>query len=250
MSVNGTTYVIPPDVVSKTGPRLIGYLFHWGLFGVLSTQVYMYYVAFPRDPLRNKIIVYSIYVLELLQTVIITASAFHVFASGYGNFSYYNGIELAWFSVPLITGVVAFLAEIFYAYRIQLLSESYWVSGIIIFLAFVQLGGAIASAVVLKQAVLFSNLLGPHFFITSGIWNGGSALCDVIIAACMTYYISRRGADGMKDTQVMLRRIIKLVIETGCATGKPSSSRPNYNRHPEPRSRTAPFSTRLLPGSI
>jgi len=65
----------------------------------------MYYLAFPKDPLRNKIVVYTVYVLELLQTVIITTSAFHVFAAGYGNFTFYNGVELAWFSVPIISGL-------------------------------------------------------------------------------------------------------------------------------------------------
>ncbi|KDR72410.1 hypothetical protein GALMADRAFT_143241 [Galerina marginata CBS 339.88] len=208
MASNSTLPALPDDIVSKTGPRILGYLFHWGLFGVLSTQ----------DPPRNKVFVYLVYVLEVTQTIIITMSAFHVFAAGYGNFAFYNNVELAWFSVPVISGMVAFLAEAFYAYRISILADSYWVAGVILVLAFVQLGGSIASAVVLKDAVLFSKLLGPHFTITSGIWNGGSALCDVIIAVCMTYYLSRRGSEGMKDTQVLLKRVIRLIIETGTAT--------------------------------
>ncbi|KAF8956172.1 hypothetical protein BDZ97DRAFT_1764014 [Flammula alnicola] len=188
LPMNSTTVILPDDVVSKTGPRILGYLFHWGLFGVLSMQVYMYYLAFPRDPTRNKVFVYMVYALEVLQTVIITQSAFHVFGAGYGRFSDYDHVELAWFSVPVISGLVAFIAEIFYAYRISILSESYRVAGLIVTLATVQLIGAIATAVVLKDAVLFSRLLGPHFFITAAIWNGGSAVCDVIIAVCMTYY--------------------------------------------------------------
>ncbi|PPQ96551.1 hypothetical protein CVT26_006338 [Gymnopilus dilepis] len=178
----------------------------------------MYYLAFPSDSIRNKLFVYLVFAIEILQTVVITKSAFHVFAVGYGNFSYYNAIDLAWLDVPVVSGVVAFLAEIFYAYRIMLLAQSYWVPCIIFILAIVQLAGAIASAVVLKQAVTFSRLLGPHFFITAGIWNGGSALCDVIIAVCMTYYLSRHMPDSMHDTQVLLKKVMTLVIETGTAT--------------------------------
>jgi hypothetical protein len=93
--------------------------------------------------------VYSVFILEVTQTIIITQSAFHVFGEGYGNFAFYNDVELAWFSVPIITGVgklcraklplnfylrnfvVAFIAQTFYAYRISILSQSKWVAAVI-----------------------------------------------------------------------------------------------------------------------
>ena len=65
----------------------------------------MYYLAFPSDSIRNKLFVYSVFAIEILQTVVITKSAFHVFAVGYGNFSYYNAIDLAWLDVPVVSGV-------------------------------------------------------------------------------------------------------------------------------------------------
>ncbi|KAF8193405.1 hypothetical protein BJ912DRAFT_961018, partial [Pholiota molesta] len=219
--MNSTTFVIPDDVAEK---YIIGYLIHWGLFGVLCMQVYIYYLAFPKDPIRNKIFVFTVYGLEVLQTSIITQSAFHVFGSGYGNFSVYNKINLAWFTVPLLSGMVAFLAEMFYAYRIRILSGSYKASAVITTLAFVQLGGAIATAVVFKQSVLFSRMFTPAFFMTTSIWNGGSALCDVIIAAYMTYYASpswlsiRSGPNSLQLTKVLLQRLIRIVIETGMIT--------------------------------
>ncbi|KAF9483231.1 hypothetical protein BDN70DRAFT_929402 [Pholiota conissans] len=217
--MNSTVVTIPDDVVSKTGPRIIGYLLHWGLFGALCMRVYLYYLGFPKDPIRNKIFVFSVFGLEIMQTIIITQSAFHVFGSGYGHFEAYDSINLAWFSVPILSGMVAFLAEMFYAYRIRILSGSYKASTVISTLAFVQLGGAIATAVTLKQAGTFSRLLNPHFFITASIWNGGSALCDVIIAAYMTFYLSRRsGPNSLQATKVLLHKLIRIVIETGTIT--------------------------------
>ncbi|KAF4616577.1 hypothetical protein D9613_008945 [Agrocybe pediades] len=209
---------IPPHVVALTGPRLLGYLLHWGLFGILLVQVYLYYLAFPNDPLRNKLLVYVVFALEITQTVIMTNTAFRVFGFGYGDFDAFNDVELAWFEVPVICGVVAFIAQLFYAHRIKVLSRSYWVAGVILLLAVVQLGGAIASAVVLKDAVVFSHLLGRAYSISAGIWNGGSAACDAIIAICMTYYLSSRGNGIMQSTHVRLRKVIRLVIETGTVT--------------------------------
>ncbi|KDR76716.1 hypothetical protein GALMADRAFT_139610 [Galerina marginata CBS 339.88] len=220
MASNATFPPLPPHIATKTGPRLLGFLFHWGLFGVLSVQVYLYNIAFPRDYTRNKVMVYSVYVLEVVQTGFMTASAYSVFGTGYGNFSVFDKVQLAWFSVPVISGVVAFIAQAFYAYRISVLSRSRWVPGIIILLALVQLGGSIAWAIIFKQAGLFSRLQVGHYPIFIGIWNGGSALCDVIIAVYMTYYLSvaRRTAGTVKSTDVVLKRVIKLVIETGTIT--------------------------------
>ena len=49
--------------------------------------------------------VYTVVVLEILQAIIITRSAYHVFGVGYGNFSFFNHVELSWLDVPVITGI-------------------------------------------------------------------------------------------------------------------------------------------------
>ncbi|KAF4609698.1 hypothetical protein D9613_012062 [Agrocybe pediades] len=222
---------IPPNVGAITGPRILGVMFQWGLFGVLCTQVYIYYLSFPRDPWRHKAFVYTIFAFEIIQTVIVTISAWNVFGSGYGNFQVYNRIALAWFSVPAISGIVAFLAEVFYAHRIRVLSESYWVAGSIVVLALLQLAGSFAAAAAMKHALYFKNLLGNDFYVAAALWNGGSAACDIIIAVCMTYYLSKRGSGTMPTTQVFLRRVIRLVIETGTVTGMSTHSTYRAHRH-------------------
>ncbi|KAH9476231.1 hypothetical protein JR316_0011802 [Psilocybe cubensis] len=215
---NSTYPEIPADVAARTGPRLLGFMFHWGLFGALCVQIYIYHLAFQKDPIQNKALVYTVFVIELAQTVFFTQSAFYIFASGYGDFADFEQIRFTWFSAPLLTGIVAFIAQSFYAYRIRVLSRSYIVAGITAFLALVQLGGAISTAVVQKHTGLITLLLGHNYSISAGIWNGTSALCDVIIASSMTYYLSRRGTEAMTPTKMILKRITALVIETGTIT--------------------------------
>jgi hypothetical protein len=65
----------------------------------------MYYLAFPTDPKRNKFFVYSTFILEVMQTILVTRTAFQVFGEGYGNLANFDSIELAWFSMPIITGI-------------------------------------------------------------------------------------------------------------------------------------------------
>lgn len=45
-----------------SGPLIIACLLHWGLFGTLSVQLYLYYLAFPKDRTSTKCLVYGIYV--------------------------------------------------------------------------------------------------------------------------------------------------------------------------------------------
>jgi len=166
----------------------------------------MYYLAFPTDPKRNKFFVYSVFILEVTQTIIITHTAFHVFGEGYGNLAYLDSIELVWFNVPIITGIgrhcIAKLPSNLYlrdlcsclycanflrlpnqrSFKIEMgrwchyggmhaLDWSITISpNLSTFqLAVLQLGGSIASAVVFHDAKLFSKLVGPHFFIAGAV---------------------------------------------------------------------------------
>ncbi|KAJ6592367.1 hypothetical protein B0H19DRAFT_919700, partial [Mycena capillaripes] len=84
---------------------LVGNLLHWGLFGGLTVQLYIYYQAFPNDRLRIKYVVYAMYILELLQTVLITHDAFADLGFGFGDPSSLFQIRLGWFTVPILSSM-------------------------------------------------------------------------------------------------------------------------------------------------
>ncbi|KAJ7162418.1 hypothetical protein C8R46DRAFT_1104533 [Mycena filopes] len=125
----------------------------------------------------------------------VTIDAFETFASGYGEASALTDIGLSWLASPIFGGIVASIVQSFYAFRLWRLSRS-WV---------------IASALVVTSIGV--SLSG---FIL-GVWLGGSALTDVTIAACMTYYLARKDT-GFQRTHVMITKLARLVIETGSLT--------------------------------
>ncbi|KDR71248.1 hypothetical protein GALMADRAFT_143953 [Galerina marginata CBS 339.88] len=209
--------VTPADLGKIAGPLLIAYLLNWGLFGVLSMQVYLYHLAFPGDRAGFKVLVYGTYLWEAVQTFLLTTSAFMTFATGFTNPMALDTIGTIWFSVPIMVGFVAFVSQVFYAYRIIILSQNRYIVGIILLLSCLSFSASIALGVETKNAVLFSHYLKKKNLITSGIWEGGSAGCDVMIAASMTYLLKRHDT-RVKPTQVLLKRIIRLTIETGSLT--------------------------------
>ncbi|KAF8890298.1 hypothetical protein CPB84DRAFT_1749130 [Gymnopilus junonius] len=163
-----------PGIVQLTGPLIVGYLLHWGLLRVLCAQTYIisHFLMIHQEQ-------------KITQTLILTNTALKVFGPGFGNLEVFSDIET------------------FYTYRLKVNSQSTGVALlIIIFLAFVQLGGSIATGVIVKHAGSFTHLLGLDYTITATFWNG----------------LSRSRERGMARANVIIRKVTMLVMETGVIT--------------------------------
>ncbi|KAK0486439.1 hypothetical protein IW261DRAFT_1308144, partial [Armillaria novae-zelandiae] len=196
---------------------IVGYLLNWGLFGTLSIQLYLYYLAFPKDRGFVKSLVYGIYILELVQTILVAHDAFTVFGYGFGDLEALTEINLNWLIVPVVTAIVAFVGQCFYAYRIFILSRSRIIPAFIICVSLTGSVIALIASIYIFQADDLTKLNNLRITIFMGISCGGSVLCDIIIAICMTYYLMR-SRTGFRSTQILVTRIIRLTIETGSVT--------------------------------
>ncbi|KAF9482096.1 hypothetical protein BDN70DRAFT_481503 [Pholiota conissans] len=192
---------------------------NWGLFGILTVQAYLYHQAFPNDRRILRAMVCAVYLLETAQTALLTETAWRALVVGVRRIV--APIGTMWISVCLIGGVVAIIVQMFYAYRILIFSERRIIPGLILFMSVISFVAAIVVAALAKHA---GSLTSPevHTIKTStfiGIWAGSSAACDVLIAVCMCFYLSRRIRDGcFPKTQAVITRIIWMTIETGSVT--------------------------------
>ncbi|KAK0454308.1 hypothetical protein EV421DRAFT_409871 [Armillaria borealis] len=201
----------------RSGPEIVGYLLHWGLFGTLSVQLYLYYLAFPNDRQFIKYLVYGIYIVEFVQTMLLTHDAFAIFGYGFGDLDALTDIHLYWLIVPIMSAVTACVGHVFYAYRIFILSKSRSVPAFVICICSISTVAAIITGVYCFQAGKITELNNRKVSIAVGIWRGGSALCDIIIAICMTYYLMR-SKTGFRRTQIMVTKLIRLTVESGLVT--------------------------------
>ncbi|KJA25586.1 hypothetical protein HYPSUDRAFT_37631 [Hypholoma sublateritium FD-334 SS-4] len=84
-------------------------------------------------------------------------------------------------------------------------------------LAIAQVGSATAVAVQ-ERAHLITNVLDSKIYvITVGIWGASGVSCDIIIAIIMVYHLKHRDT-GFHSTHVIIKRLIRLTIETGFVT--------------------------------
>ena len=93
-------------------------LLNSGLLGVLSVQVcqlfaanfvdiktVLYSLAFPHDCVYMKCVVYGIYILELIQSILSIYSGFQKFVTGFGDDEVIDQIEMEWLSIPILTAI-------------------------------------------------------------------------------------------------------------------------------------------------
>ncbi|KAF8915060.1 hypothetical protein CPB85DRAFT_1454202 [Mucidula mucida] len=194
---------------------ILAYFFNWGLYGVLTVQVYLYYTAFPNDRWGSKALVYLVYVLELLQTIILTRDAYITWGINFSNIEILDEQGLTWFGVPVLTAIASGLVQSFFGWRIYKLSNSKVAAVVVWVLALVQCGAGTAQGI--WASFLKTSELPEVTRPTLITWLLTAAVNDVIIAVLLTYYLSRRKS-GMSETDALVARIIRLVVETGTLT--------------------------------
>ncbi|EKM52244.1 uncharacterized protein PHACADRAFT_148765 [Phanerochaete carnosa HHB-10118-sp] len=211
------TVTLPADAAPIAGPLLLGYLFNWGLFGVLSAQVYLYHIAFPRDRWTMKTLVYGVYLVEMVQTILVTHDAFGEYARGFGNLKALNAEGLHWIAVPVFSGIVSATVQMHYAYRISILSGSRILGLGISVIALFQGSSAIAQGAQAFIVGSIANLATTKAFTSCAIWLAATAACDVIIAGCMTFFLLKHDSK-LPETHALITKLVRLVIETGTLT--------------------------------
>ncbi|KAF9461111.1 hypothetical protein BDZ94DRAFT_1264621 [Collybia nuda] len=161
-------------------------------------------------------LVYGLLLVETAQSILIAHDIFTIFATGFGNLAAVQNPQLTWLDGPILAAVVSCTVQIYFARQIYVLSGSKMAGIMIILLALMQGIGAIVSGVKALQLHDLTVLQArAHTSIT--IWLVGSAICDIIIAAFLVYFLWRR-ASSFKATQALVTKIMRLTIETGSLT--------------------------------
>ncbi|KAK0433695.1 hypothetical protein EV421DRAFT_1909890 [Armillaria borealis] len=223
LSFNGTLAeeagVVPSDLYKLTGHLLIGCFLSLILYGILCDQVYIYYISFPKDNLTSKTVVYLLWLAETLQAATNIYYTFDTFCYDFGNLSGLDDVHITWLTIPILSGFVGCIAQLFYAWRMYKFSKkTRWLCVILSVIAFTQFAAAICDGIQVRNSGRYSNLQKiSKIKVTTIIWLGGSVLCDTAIALCMTYLLCRAQI-GLKSTRILLSRLIRLTIETGTIT--------------------------------
>jgi hypothetical protein len=219
--------IVQVDFNSLATSLIIALAVNFCLQGMLCLQVYTYYLAFPHDRIQAKLQVYAVFIFELFQSalvahdvVIALAPSMLNFRGLYENdmFEALNSLHSQWFTIPLAGGIIGGVGQLFFAYRIWIISNETGPPIAIGILSIASICAALISAAAFFSAKTFTYLLGTNDgFASITAWNGIGAICDISIALSMPYFLMRHGT-GLPSTHVLIVRLVRLLIETGGLT--------------------------------
>ncbi|KAI0033378.1 hypothetical protein K488DRAFT_84984 [Vararia minispora EC-137] len=211
---------IPDDVIRFTGPLILGFMFNWLLFGVLSAQVYYYSLHFRKDRKYIKWVVYGLWLWELAQSCVAGRDAFAFFGRGWGDPDIPLSAQYLWVEIPLMSGVINMTVQMFYAWRIHVLSKSYILPGLVTVIALLCGSSGIATGIYVAVDLKSSNVnLQSRADVVTELWLISGAVADIIICSYMlTWYWRTRRVLTFGATEDLITRTIRLSVASGLLT--------------------------------
>ncbi|KAJ7455836.1 hypothetical protein FB451DRAFT_1564849 [Mycena latifolia] len=218
-----------------TAPILAGTQANWALLATLAVQVYTFHTRFPNEQRWIKMLVYTVFPLELVQTGVSSHYAYWVLAIGWGNTTALEILPWSCLATPIFTGIEAALVQIFFAWRIYLLMrKTVWacaVTAVIILLALMQ---GVTIFIVVAQfahATAFANVMRimvgvkvnhPSFFdLPPGAWLIIAAVCDVLITTTLIiifFQFRKQMPSEERRTDTFMVKLMLNAVETGAVT--------------------------------
>lgn len=135
------------------------------------------------------------------------------FGAGYGNLEHLSNPYISAFDTPMLGALIALIVQLFFCYRIRVLSQSWWLPSIAAAASIAQAVAAFISGV---RGHIVGNVAATRTNIDSAalyIWLIGSAVADVLIAAAMTYLLLKARHEH-RQTNAILYRLVRLSVET------------------------------------
>ncbi|KAJ7866485.1 hypothetical protein B0H13DRAFT_1072378 [Mycena leptocephala] len=171
---------------------------------------------FPSDTRTLKSLVYGLFVLDILQTAMVTADAFHWFVYGFGNMDRLNDTFLNSWDVPLLDAVISLVVQGFYCWRIHVLRKSFFIPILIAMVSATQCVAGIVTAVKAHQLGKLS-LISTEV-VEQTIWLVGSAVADLAIAVVLSWTLLRARNRLFQGSHGVITRIVYLTVETNALT--------------------------------
>ncbi|KAJ7108228.1 hypothetical protein C8R44DRAFT_884993 [Mycena epipterygia] len=200
------------DANGTIGALEIGVLASYILLGVETTQAYIYYSRFPKDPRKIKLLVAFIWICELGHSVCIGHALYIVTISDYGHPERILRVPQSLDTTIFLSGLIGASVQCFFASRIYMLTGNPVVSSFCWMLSFLRLLGCtvlFAYALGMSDVTVFDAHWGWLF---NTIW-AISSTNDISIAATLVYTLyQQRATLQSKKTIVLLDKIINWTL--------------------------------------
>lgn len=158
----------------------------------------------PSDRLWQKLLVGTLVILDVLSSVLAMMWFYTLFINGWGNIAAFASADWLLAADPMIAGVVAGLVELFFAWRLHVLGNRYWLTIFIIACALFTFLGGVGTGIAVYWVGNFA-LLGAIRPIVM-LWQISAVVADITITVTLTYHLRYRRT-SIRATDRLLDRI-------------------------------------------
>ncbi|KAF5348604.1 hypothetical protein D9756_009579 [Leucocoprinus leucothites] len=220
----GLATQLKPLIDHTLGAVFIGFAVACVVYGILITQVFHYFRGYPLDKSLFKITVVVLVCLETADQMFIGHLVYYYAVENWAQFTVLVQASMTWslISAILIGSVVGTIVKTYFGLRVWRFSgRNIWITGLIIFLAFAQLG--LATAYAIKAFALPGIFAARQLQVLGTISLGTGVLTDIVTAATLCYFLNRLRT-GHQTSDSLVNMLCRYAINTGVLTSTVSTA--------------------------
>ncbi|KAI0337919.1 hypothetical protein BDW22DRAFT_832759 [Trametopsis cervina] len=202
------------------GPIFMGMVFNVLLYGIMITQTYLYFTVYKRDKRWMKIFIGFLFLCDTLNTGFDIALVWNPLVQKYGDLtalqiSDYLSSIVHRLSDPIMTAIIAIMTQMFFAWRVKVLTSNWYLVTAIAFCSIAQWCGGIGTAIAVHMVPEFAEFIKFQAIVI--VWLAFSALADTLITLSLVWHL-RKHKTGFTGSDDAIDRIIRLTVQTGMVT--------------------------------
>ncbi|KAH9912348.1 uncharacterized protein BXZ73DRAFT_82356 [Epithele typhae] len=197
------------------GPFFAAVVLDVYLFGIISTQTFLFFTTYKKDPVWMKVLVGTAVLTDFLNSCFDIMAVYRPLVLEFGDTDAVQVTHWDFQSDPVTVATVAFLVQGFFAWRVKVLTKSNWIVGLIYICAFTSFLGGIGTSIGASKVPRIPDL---HKLRTiTYVWLPTAVIADIAITATLVFYLRKRKT-GMRFTDTLINKITRLTLETGLLT--------------------------------
>lgn len=178
-------------------------------------QTHTYYSIYQEDSLCLKLYVGALLLADTLNTAFNTAWIYNVLINHFGDLPALTRVDWLFESEEAMAGLIAMMVQLFYAWRILVLTKKRWLVGLVALSSSVSGLCAVGTAIGIAfrpEIARFQSL-----DVVALPWLVSCTVCDITIAISLTVYLNAQKT-GIARTDTVLNKIIRTTVQNGLLT--------------------------------
>ncbi|KAF9491449.1 hypothetical protein BDN71DRAFT_1452894 [Pleurotus eryngii] len=194
---------------------LIGLFLNIWLYGIMTTQVYLYYMEYPKDKWWIKSLVAILLLADTLNALFLCIYVYKSLITNFNNPEFLADPDWIFATDPALTGIIAAIVQLFFSWRIKVLTSNNGIFVVVVVCALVGLAGALFTAVEVTKSVSFEEFRRFKWAVI--VWLCSEAFGDLVITGTLVTFL-RNHKTGFPSSDKLVDRIIRMTMQTGLTT--------------------------------